>query len=183
MNNKIKINPIVLLILLFVSCVSKPEAAGTFAQPLPLDVSAVRYDERNHSNEIALAVLEVLRGADAEQFAAESLDAESLPPLADGAEYLTVKVIFDIKHAPASDTLPLYPHWHVVLREENAGEDIAIVNWRDMAMEAVPPYSAETWLFFIVHKDSQPLLYFQPYRIYSSEEFRNSGAYFSLNAP
>lgn len=178
-----KINLIVLLSFLFTACVSKPETVGSFAQPVPLGTSAARYDERPSRAEIALTVLEVLRGAEAEQLAAESLAADVYASPTDEAEYLAVKVVIDIKDASNPDDLPLYPHWHVVLREEDAGEDIAVINWREEVTKAAPPYSAETWLFFIVRKDSQPLLYFQPYKIYSSEELRNSGAYFSLTTP
>ncbi len=178
-----KEHQIVMLCFLFMACQAVSEPANTFTHPAPIGTSVTRYDEPDRRYEIALTVLKVSRGKDAEQLAKTTLDADTFSPPPAGTEYLAVNVAFDVKRGPNSDSIPLYPNWHVTLRDRDAGEDNVCLNWRKRVTLADAPYHAETWLFFVVREGSQPLLYFQPYRMFSSQEYRNSGAYLGLSSP
>lgn len=174
----------IIFLIVLAACASNKDERGSFTHPAPIGISLTRLDSRKNQNEMAATVLEVLRGKEADKLAQDQLDPSDYIQPEDNTEYLAVKVKVDVLRGADKELVPLYPHWHFILRTDEMGQHTySMADWRRKAGEGYPPFSIETWLCFLVEKESKPLLYFQPYWIFAEKEYQTSGAFFSLDQP
>ena len=161
---------------------------GTFRNPAPIGITMERRSDEGVKIEaresIALTLLDVLRGDEANQLAKSEVDMFSIRDPIEGQEYIAIKLFFDVVDANPNKIAMIVPFWALTLRYEKGGSDIWSVDAIKRLGEGYPPISGEGWVFFLIRKDTQPLLYFQPHLALSELlGFRTSGAYFSLEQP
>jgi len=161
---------------------------GTFRNPAPIGITMERRSDEGVKIEaretIALTLLDVLRGDEANQLAKSEVGRFTYQPPIEGQEYIATKLFFDVVDANPNKIFTIRPFWSLTLRYEEGGSDITSVESLKILGEGYPPISGEGWVFFLVRKDTQPLLYFQPNLIvFEQFGFRTSGAYFSLEQP
>jgi len=128
---------------------------------------------------MVVTVLDIRSGNDVNTLAKELYFPYQSP--IEGQEYLAVKVQIDVVEADFNKVYYLYSDWHFSLRYAEGGSDIYPENYGRLLTKGYPPLSGTAWIYFLIRKDSRPLLYFQPnLSIAEGFGYRTSGAYFSL---
>lgn len=135
---------------------------------------------------MSLTLIDVQRGEAANQLARQNLDVyDYKDPIAD-QEYLGVNIRIEYLESldRQNEVLSLYPYWHLTLRYSPEGNDIWSSGFSDNLVEGYLPLSKECWVFFLIRKDTMPLLYFQP-NLMASEPYgyRTEGVFFNLLKP
>lgn len=153
---------------------------GLFSNPAPIGTTVIRWNTIK-TEELGCTVMEVRRGSDALELARSNLSYLFENPI-QGQEYLAVKVKFDVKTAPENEAFSLYVHWHLTLRSSDGGNDLWSIPHLGPIKEDYPPYSVESWIFFLTRANADLLLYFQPDLMIDQKygEWK-SGAYFLLS--
>ena len=130
-----------------------------------------------------LELKDMKREEEAKKLAKKYLDWGTYIEPANDQEYLCVYVrikIVETDHMNETETI--YPYWSLTLRYTNAGNDVWSSNPIAKFGEGYPPLEGEGWVFFLIRKNSEPFLYFQPYLMMSEQVgYRKSGAYFDLS--
>ncbi len=157
---------------------------GSFSNPAPIGVIVTRVEEILKEKTLAVTVLEVRKGNDANKLAKSTLDWLTYETPIEGQEYIAIKAKMEVLKAPANEVYTLYTYWHLTLRYEEDGDDIWPVDVTAIIAKGYPPIKGEAWIFFLIRKGSQPFLYFQPDLIIDEQHgYRTSGAYFDLSQP
>lgn len=166
------------------------QIAGTFSSPYKIGdtVSLLAIPPKFHIantnglNEMAMTLVDVKRGEDAKKLAQSNMDWLSYDEPIKDQEYLAVNLKLNLLwYKDNNNVQMIYPYHHLTLRYTENGDDIWSVNPIQKFAEGYPPIEGDGWVFFLIRKDTKPILYFQPDLIIAEQlGYRDGGAYFSL---
>lgn len=152
---------------------------GSFNNPIPLGISQKIYSLEAGMTSTAF-VIETLRGQEANGIAKSTLGWIYSTPR-DDQEYLGIKVHIKFQPDDPNEENSIYPYWHFTLRYQPLGPDTWSEDGVAKFAEGYMEIEGEGWIFFLIRKDSDPLLYFQPFlMMYEQYGIRDTGVFFSI---
>jgi len=163
---------------------------GTFDSPLvkensislPVVPLAFRKDPNLSDGEIEFTLLGIKTGDEAQAQAKQTLNWYTFQTPIVGQEYIAIQGHLKFSKQNDNTVETIYPYWSLTLRYQDGGDDTWSINPVDITAQGYQPIEGTFWIFFLVKKDSQPLLYFQPnLMIMEQHGIRISGAYFDIS--
>lgn len=157
---------------------------GAFSNPAPIGSSIALWDGPVKFNKFNVTLLDVQRGEAGKQVAQQNMEWYSYQEPIEGQEYLAVLVRIDyLETDTPNEVQSTNPYFHLTLRYSFDGDDIWASDMSKL-VEGYVPYSFESWVYFLIRKDTQPMLYFQPYLMVAEQyDFRTDGGFFNLTKP
>jgi hypothetical protein len=158
---------------------------GIFSNPVPIGVTVIRrFSEgvkRGDVFSMSLSVMEIKRGAEANQLAKTNLEWWMYEQPIENQEYLAAKIELDQLDGDPNEISQIFPYWSVTVRYQEGGDDTWAVNlYSSVSKDSYPPLTWSGWLFWLIREGTDPYIYFQPnLLLYDMKGLgsKNSGAY------